>query len=172
MLPATRGLPFSFRAGRLLASRSPLLPRSPSAINASCQFSSTRLQNAKYVRFEVDPEQPLNYRRWSAGTQVFGGIVVLSVVYYASQYVPSFARVRDASDYVSHTSAVLKLCRRRADGGSWTPARNSRPGYIWITTMSHTTDISSDGEGDSRATPPGFSRQNSPTKSSLNPSGP
>ena len=92
MLPPARGLSLSFRAGLrppgwLLASRYPLIPRFPSALNASRQFASTRPQNANYVRFKVDPEQPLNYRRWSTGTQVFGGIVVLSVVYYVSQYV-------------------------------------------------------------------------------------
>lgn len=132
MLPAARGLPFSLRAGlrpsgRLLVSRSPLIPKSSSILNASRQFSSTRPQNAKYVRFEIDPEQPLNYRKWSTGTQVFGGIVVLSVVYYVSQYVPSFTRVLPVSGYVSHMSAASKLYQRLVGGDSWTSVQNLRP---------------------------------------------
>ena len=173
MLPAARGLPSSFRAGlrpcgRLLISQSLPIPRSSSTLNASRQLSSTRPQSAKYVRFEVDPEQPLNYRRWSTGTQVFGGIVVLSVFYYVSQYAPSFARPPHAPDYMS---VVLKPCQKRVDGDLWTSVQNSRPGYAWITTMNHATNVPSDGEGVSRATPRGISRQNSPTESPLNTSG-
>jgi len=149
---ASRGLSLSFRAGLRppgwpLTSRCPLIPRSPSTLNASRQFSSTRRQNANYVRFEVDPEQPLNYRRWSTGTQVFGGIVVLSVVYYVSQYVPSFAKAPHTSDCLSHMYAVLKLYRRRVDGGLWMSVRNSRPGCVWIMAVNHVTNIPSDGEG-------------------------
>lgn len=97
MLPTARGLSFRLRggprpSGSLFTSRLPLISRSPSTLNAFRQFSSTRVQNAKYVRFEVDPEQPLKYRRWSTGTQVVGGTVVLAVAYYVSQYVPTFAR--------------------------------------------------------------------------------
>ena len=98
MFPVARGLPFSLRAGLrpsgwLLASRHPLISKPPSALNAFRQFSSTRFQNAEYTRFGVDPEQPFNSRRWSTGTQVFGGIVVLSVAYYLAQYVPAFTRI-------------------------------------------------------------------------------
>lgn len=98
MFSVARGLPFNLRAslrppGWLLTSRPPLVLKSPSTLNAFRQFSSTRFQNAEYSRFGVDPEQPFNSRRWSTGTQVFGGIVVLSVAYYAAQYVPAFTRV-------------------------------------------------------------------------------
>lgn len=150
MFPAARGLSFSFRpslrpSGWLLASRSPLIPGSPSTLK-SCQFSSTRLRNANYVRFEVDPEQPLNYRRWSTGTQVFGGIVVLSVVYYVSQYVPSFlTHLVRPTTFLMYT--VLRLYQKRADGDLWMLVRNLRPGCVWIMNMNHATNIPSDGEG-------------------------
>lgn len=97
MLPVIRGLSFILRADlrpprRLLLSRPTLIPKPPPTLNTLRYLSSTRPQNAKYVPFEVDPEQPLNYRRWSTGTQVFGGIIVLSVAYYVAQYVPAFTR--------------------------------------------------------------------------------
>lgn len=102
MFPVTRGLPLGLRAGLrsscwLLTPRPPLGSKSPSVLNAFRQISSTRPLNAKYVRFEVDPEQPLNYRRWSKGTQVFGGIVVLSIAYYVAQYVSPFNQVTGGS---------------------------------------------------------------------------
>jgi len=137
MLPATRWLSFILRAdlrpsGRLLVSRPPLIPKPPLVLNALRQFSSTRPQNVKYVPFEVDPEQPLNYRRWSTGTQVFGGIVVLSVVYYVLQYVSTFTRHICARP-LSHMLAVLKLYPKLVGGDSWTSVQNSRPGYVLIT---------------------------------------
>ena len=152
MFPAARGLSFSFRAGLrpsswLFASRYPLIPRPPSTLNAFRQFSSTRPRNANYIRFEVDPEQPLNYRRWSTGTQVFGGIVVLSVGYYVSQYVPPFAKAPRLSDHLSHTCVVLKLYQKQVDGGLWMSVRNSRPGCVWIATMNREANIPSDGQG-------------------------
>ncbi|KAF9650414.1 hypothetical protein BDM02DRAFT_1433520 [Thelephora ganbajun] len=101
MLPVARGLSFSLRPALRtsswpLVSRPPLSPKSPSTLNAFRKFSSTRPQNAKYVRFEVDPEQPLNYKRWSTGTQVFGGILVLSAAYYVVhlETVPETGRWR------------------------------------------------------------------------------
>jgi hypothetical protein len=91
MFPIARGLSSSLRAGprlsgRLLKLRPPPIAKSSSTLGQFRQFSSTRPKSARYFRFEVDPEQPLNYRRWSTGTQVFGGIVVLSVAYYVTQY--------------------------------------------------------------------------------------
>ncbi|KAF9782487.1 hypothetical protein BJ322DRAFT_1111347 [Thelephora terrestris] len=101
MLPIARGLFSSLRAGprpsgRLLKLRPPPIAKSSSALGQFRQFSSTRPKSARYFRFEVDPEQPLNYRRWSTGTQVFGGIVVLSVAYYVThlETVPETGRRR------------------------------------------------------------------------------
>lgn len=97
MLSVARGLSLGLRVtprlpGRLLKLRPPPIANPPLALYASRQFSSTRPKSAKYFRFEVDPEQPLNYRRWNTGTQIFGGIVVLSAAYYALQYAPRSLR--------------------------------------------------------------------------------
>lgn len=128
MLPVIRGLPFSLRAGlrqsgRLFTSRPPPIVKSPATLNHFRQFSSTRSRNARYVRFEVDPEQPLNYRRWSTGTQVLGGIVVLSAAYYVAQY--AMLSLRGASH--SHAFIVLRLYQKPVGGDSWTSVQNSRP---------------------------------------------
>ena len=138
MFPVARGLPFSLRAGlrtsRLRLTPRPLLfPKSPSPLGALRQFSSTPPQNRQYFRFDVDPEQPLNYRKWSTGTQVFGGIVVLALAYYLSQYVPSSLRRAPGECPLSHTSPVSRPCQKRVDGDSWTSAQSSRSGYVRAT---------------------------------------
>lgn len=128
MLSVARGLSLGLRVtprlpGRLLKLRPPPIANPPLALDASRQFSSTRPKSAKYFRFEVDPEQPLNYRRWNTGTQIFGGIVVLSAAYYVLQYAPVRSGVP-----ATHAFAVSRLYRKPVDGGSWTPAQNLRPG--------------------------------------------
>ena len=50
------------------------------------RFSTSRtFLQRKYVRFQVDPEAPLDYRRWNPGTQVAVGLVVMGASYYFYQ---------------------------------------------------------------------------------------
>ena len=69
-------------SGLLLASRSLFIPESPLILDASRQFQSMRLQNAKHTHFEVDPELRLNP---GDGVQEVGS----SATYYVSWHVPS-----------------------------------------------------------------------------------
>lgn len=121
MLPVARGLPFSLRAGlkpsiRLTPPppRPPLITKPLPTLNAFRQFSSTRFRNARYIPFEVDPEQPFNYRRWNTATQVGGGILVLSIAYYVVQYVPTFAQPGD-----HHSHGCTRSLETVPETGRW-----------------------------------------------------
>ncbi|KAF9814269.1 hypothetical protein IEO21_05208 [Rhodonia placenta] len=61
------------------------------------QFSrSYPSQKQRYVRFDVDPEQPLNVRKWDLGTQIFVAVVVGGGVYYVThlEQIPETGRWR------------------------------------------------------------------------------
>ncbi|OSX62976.1 hypothetical protein POSPLADRAFT_1181049 [Postia placenta MAD-698-R-SB12] len=61
------------------------------------QFSrSCPSQKQRYVRFDVDPEQPLNVRKWDLGTQIFVAVVVGGGVYYVThlEQIPETGRWR------------------------------------------------------------------------------
>lgn len=64
------------------------LPRLPSfPIQRNFTSSAFRSRNPQYLRFNVDPEKPFDWKRWDTATKVTAGVVVLGVGYYLVQYV-------------------------------------------------------------------------------------
>ena len=68
------------------------------------RFSTSRtFHQRKYVRFQVDPEAPLDYRRWNPGTQVAVGLVIMGATYYFYQYVHNRVPVKQILRTYSRT---------------------------------------------------------------------
>ena len=84
------------------------------------RFSTSRtFHQRKYVRFQVDPEAPLDYRRWNPGTQVAVGLVIMGASYYFYQYVHNRAPVKQLDRTHSRTFYPTCSLEQVPETGRW-----------------------------------------------------